>query len=180
MENDSRRDELLGALNDLRKLIGHQTLLDIADRSVTIGGGRSLSKSTVSDLLRGKLNPKSGPNIVLLCDAMVDLAGGDGRAVDAKQRVVRYWGELISPVPRWSAGSASHFAQQEWNWGSTNVYPESRGTRYAFSIACMNAAQRPIRPEVFTTTMRAAALVCIDWGPLRRHGGFEEYAVGDA
>lgn len=157
-------------------MVSHQTLLDIADRTVAIGQGKALSKSTVSDLLRGKLNDKSGPNIRLLCDAMVDLTANDARARTTGARATRLWEEISSPTPRWSTESASHFAQREWDWGVTNVYPDTRGIRYAFSIACMNATQRPVRPEVFTATMRAAALTCIDWGPLRRHGGFQEYA----
>lgn len=181
---DPRTAEMLRALQALRKLVAHQRLLDIADRTKTIesaltvdGDGKGLGSSTISDLLNGKFRKGSRPQLSLLVNALLDLADHERVAEDLGHRVLTLWDEIHSPAIRWSPGGAQHFAQHEWEWGAANVYPDTPGSRSAFAITCMDSTQRPVRPEVFTETMRSAALTAIDWGPLRRHGGFEEHAT---
>lgn len=175
---DSRHVELVRVLRELRKHVAG-TQLDIADRAKLLGDGRSLSPSTISDLLGGKLRDgKSGPNVLLMVDAMVDLASQSAHATSLAEQARDLVTDLMSPTPRWTSTGAEHFAQLEFAWGAANVFPDSSGSRFAIAVSCMSATQRPFRQEVFTQSMRQAVLRGLDWGPLRPDGSsFQPYAT---
>lgn len=177
-ETDSRLVDLVRVLQELRKHVAG-TQLDIADRAKFLGGGMSLSPSTISDLLRGKLRDgKSGPNVLLMVDAMVDLSGHSAHAISLAKQARDLLTDLTSPAPRWTATGAEHFAQLEFAWGGANVFPGSSGSRLAVAVSCMGATQRPFRQEVFTQSMRQAVLRGLDWGPLRPDGSsFQPYVT---